>query len=152
MRFLLDFMEHECECAQGTFNPEYISTKKGGWGKLHSFPVSCCVFLLRCKNTCARVCFFDLLSQRFSSMPLPPAPPNKSSVFPTAVSRPVHGGTGPGSVLGPWPLPSAELSRWPVGHLSVARLRPRSAHRGGKRWRSFDLLPPTIGSNESRLC
>lgn len=58
-------------------------------------------------------------------------------------------GVSPGSVRGPWPLPSAELSCWPVGHLSEVQVGPRTVCRGGKSMQSFDLLLPWVGSNES---
>lgn len=42
-----------------------------------------------------------------------------------------HSGIGPGSVRGPWPLPSAELRSWPVGHLSEGQVRLWTVCRGG---------------------
>lgn len=60
-----------------------------------------------------------------------------------------HGSVGLMSFLRAWPLPSAELSSWPVGHLSEAQVGHWTGCRGGESTQSFDLLVPWIGSNES---
>lgn len=137
-------------------NPDGIYFhQKDGRGQLNSFPVSYYIFLFKIcfpEFVFLNIYFFkvivNLLSPYFHLNHFGSAPKHKVC-FLWSREPPSWGWTRPrvSRALGLDPQ-----RNWPVGHLSAVRVRPRSGRRGGKWWRSFDLLLPTIGSNESHLC